>query len=186
MVGIITPFPCVRIFCLYTGISVAFIYVWHCTLFGSMLAYAGQAEAKNRHGFIPCVTATPVSQAKDRNWLYRAFMTGGVNPADPHNPADNREHAGMAFFRDRFGPVLNKNWVKCVVLTLFAGYIAVACWGVTNIKEGLEKRNTANYDSYSVQFYDMDDKYVRACVRNKHRMLAAYLLNFSRSGSCAT
>ena len=34
-------------------------------------------------------------------------------------------------------------------------------WGVTEIREGLEKRNTANYDSYSVQYYDMDDLYFK-------------------------
>ncbi len=27
------------------------------------------------------------------------------------------------------------------------------------IKEGLEKRNTVNYDSYSIGFYDAEDKY---------------------------
>ena len=47
---------------------------------------------------------------------------------------------------------------KVLVLTFFCAYIGVACWGVTSIREGLEKRNTANYDSYSVEFYDMDDK----------------------------
>lgn len=161
MVGAITPFPCVRIFCLYTGISVAFIYVWHCTLFGAMLAYSGYAEAKNKHGLFPCVTATPRSLAKDRGFLYRLFLVGGINPDDPQNPEDNREHAGMVFFRDRVGPVLNKTWVKVLVLTFFCAYIGGACWGVTNIREGLEKRNTANYDSYSVEFYDMDDKYFK-------------------------
>ena len=32
---------------------------------------------------------------------------------------------------------------------------------MTEIQEGLEKRNTANYDSYSVQYYDMDDAYFK-------------------------
>ena len=32
-VGVITPFPCVKIFCVYTGTSVAFTYVWHVTFF---------------------------------------------------------------------------------------------------------------------------------------------------------
>jgi predicted RND superfamily exporter protein len=161
MAGAITPFPCVRIFCLYSGISVAFIYVWHCTLFGAMLAYSGYNEAKNRNGLVPCVTATPRSLAKDRNWAYRLFCAGGINREDPHNPEDNREHAGMVFFRDTFGPVLNKTWVKCLVLLAFGIYIVIACWGVTNIKEGLEKRNTANYDSYSVKYYDMEDRFFK-------------------------
>ena len=35
--GVITPFPCVRIFCIYTGTAVAFIYVWQLTFFGACL-----------------------------------------------------------------------------------------------------------------------------------------------------
>ena len=84
--GVITPFPCVRIFCLYCGTAVAFIYVWHITFFGACLALAGYAEQRNLHGLVPCLTATPKSLATNRNWAFRAFMTGGVNPADPYNP----------------------------------------------------------------------------------------------------
>ena len=40
--GAITPFPCVRIFCIYTGIAVMFIYVWQLTFFGACLAIAGR------------------------------------------------------------------------------------------------------------------------------------------------
>ena len=51
--------------------------------------------------------------------------------------------------------------MKAIVLVVFAAYLFVASWGITNIKEGLEKRNTANYDSYSVKYYDMDDLYFK-------------------------
>ena len=37
----------------------------------------------------------------------------------------------------------------------------VAIYGFTNIKEGLDKKNTANYDSYSIKYYDMDDTYFK-------------------------
>ena len=54
--------PFVLILCLSIyNLQVAFIYVWHCTLFGAMLAYSGYHEAKNKHGLFPCVTATPRS-----------------------------------------------------------------------------------------------------------------------------
>ena len=139
----------------------AFTYVWHLTLFGGILALAGRAEAKNKHGFIFCREVTPRSLAQNRSWLYRTLMTGGINPADPHNPIDNQEHVGMAFFRDKFGHMLNLGWVKACVLIFFTAYLIGGIWGVTQIKEGLEKRNTANHDSYSVQYYDMDDKYFK-------------------------
>ncbi|XP_040572287.1 patched domain-containing protein 3 isoform X2 [Lepeophtheirus salmonis] len=160
MAGVVTPFPCVRIFCLYTGISVAFIYFWHLTLFGAILAVSGRAEKNNLHGMF-CIKVIPKSLAVNKSWLTRTFMTGGTNPKDPHNPDDNKDHAGMVFFRDNMGRLLSRTWFKSLVLLLFGAYIVVACWGVTNIEEGLEKQNMANYDSYSVKYYSMDDSYFR-------------------------
>lgn len=61
MAGVLTPFPCVKIFCIYSGVSVAFIYVWHVTLFAAFMAISGYAEEKNRHGLF-CVKVTPKSQ----------------------------------------------------------------------------------------------------------------------------
>ena len=158
--GVITPFPCVRIFCIYTGTAVGFIYVWQLTFFGACLALSGYAEKKNLHGMV-CLPTTPKSQASNRNWLYRVFCTGGINPADPYNPKDNRDHAGMVFMRDKLGYALSLKWVKSIVLIIFTTYIVVAIWGITNVNEGLEKRNTVNFDSYSIKFYDMDDKYYK-------------------------
>ena len=86
-------------------------------------------------------------------------MTGGINPADPYNPLDNKEHAGMVFLRDKLGSFLSLKWVKSLVLVIFSSYIVVAVWGITNIKEGLDLRNTVKYDSYSIEFYNTDDQY---------------------------
>jgi len=99
MCGVITPFPCVRIFCLYTGISIAFIYIWHITLFAGIMALAGRAEKNNRHGLFMCYKVTPKSLSQDRSWLHRTFLTGGIDPSDPDNPKDNEDHVIMVFFR---------------------------------------------------------------------------------------
>ena len=103
------------------------------------------------------MTETPASQAKTELVL-PGLHAGRGNPTDPYNPGNNREHAGMAFFHDRFDPGLSKNWVECIVSTLAASYIAVTRWGMTNIKKRLEKRITTNYDPCSVQYQDMDDE----------------------------
>jgi len=161
MAGVITPFPCVRIFCIYTGIAVAFIYVWQLTFFGAFLALSGYSEKNNKHGMVPCYRATPKSQATHHNWLFKAFCTGGINPSDPYNPVDNKDHAGMVFLRDKLGYALNLKWVKSIVLIVFTAYLVVAVWGISNLKEGLEKRNTVNGDSYVIAYYDMDDKYYK-------------------------
>ena len=63
------------------------------------MALAGRAEKDNRHGLMACFKVTPKSLAQGKSWLYRIFMTGGINPADPNNPMDNEDHVIMVFFR---------------------------------------------------------------------------------------
>ena len=96
-----------------------------------------------------------------RNWLYRVFCSGGINSEDPWNPRDNKENGMMAFFRDRVGTWLNKSTSKALVLMVFLVYLGFASWGVTNLKEGLQKRRLSRFDSYSVDYYDAEDKYFR-------------------------
>ena len=57
------------------------------------------------------------------------------------------------------GYALSLKWVKSIVLMMFTAYLVVAIWGITSLKEGLEKRNTVIFDSYSIPFFDADDKY---------------------------
>nr|CAD7195522.1 unnamed protein product [Timema douglasi] len=93
--------------------------------------------------------------------MYRIFCSGGVDPDDPNNPLDNPEHGLMAFFRDSVADVLNKWPVKVLVIAVFAVYLAGAGYGVTKMKEGLERRKLSRADSYSVEFYDREDFYFR-------------------------
>ena len=94
-------------------------------------------------------------------FLYNVFCSGGINEDDPLNEKDNRENAIMAFFRDHFAVALNKTYVKILVLWLFLGYLFVSGWAVSNLQEGLERKRLSRYDSYSVTFYNMEDKYFR-------------------------
>lgn len=112
------------------------------------------------------------------------FCVGGINPEDPHNPIDNVDNGVMVFFRDYVGAALNKVGVKMAVLFLFLSYLvssrthktdktlpdiewtstsfqAVSGWGVSLVKEGLERKNLARFDSYSVQFYEIEDGFFR-------------------------
>ncbi|XP_071446511.1 patched domain-containing protein 3-like isoform X1 [Hetaerina americana] len=159
-IGIISPFPSVQIFCIYTGFAVGFTFLWHVTFFSACVAIFGYAEKKNLHS-VTCVKVLPVSQADHRSWLYRMLCTGGHNPEDPHNPRDNVEHSVMVFFREKVAWMLNKPFIKVLVVIVFAGYLAGACYGITNIKEGLERRKLSRTDSYSIDFYDREDFYFR-------------------------
>ncbi len=142
-------------------------------------ALTGRLEEKNKHGAVPCVEVTPRSSSSGLGVFRRLFCTGGIDPADPHHPDDNKDHPGMVFFRDKVGVALTKPWVKAIVLLLYGVYIVAACWGVTNIREGLEKRNTANYDSYSVKYYDLEDEYFKEYAFTISVVFAGEKLDFS-------
>ena len=77
------------------------------------------------------------------------------------NPKDNRENGIMVFFRDKLGPILNNGWTKFLVMLIFLGYLGISSWGVSQLREGLERRKLSRYDSYSVAYYDTDDRYFR-------------------------
>ncbi|XP_023215985.1 patched domain-containing protein 3-like [Centruroides sculpturatus] len=159
-IGIATPFPSVRIFCTYTAMATFFTYLYHVTFFGGCMAISGFAEKRNLHA-MACIPILPLSQAKDRNYFFRIFCTGGVNPDDPDNPDDNKEHLLMRFFRDTVGKTLSLIPVKILVIILFVGYVAVGIWGCSQLKEGLERSKLSRTDSYSVTYYKYEDTYFR-------------------------
>lgn len=67
----------------------------------------------------------------------------------------------MKFFRDQIATIINKGWVKALIILIFAGYLGGACYGLTMIKEGLERRKLSKADSYSVKFFDLEDDFYR-------------------------
>jgi hypothetical protein len=89
------------------------------------------------------------------------FCSGGINPADPWHPADNKENGAMRFFRDVVGRGLNRPAAKAAVLVAFAAYLAAAAWGITQLQEGLETKRLSRFDSYSVAYYETEEKYFR-------------------------
>ena len=151
-----------RIFCIYTAVSVLVTYVFHICFFGACMAYFGHAEEKGLHG-LTCVPIMPksVAQRQGRSWLYMTFCTGGRDPADPGHPLDNQEHSVMIFFRDVLAAALNKTIVKILVIAVFLIYLAFGIYGCTLVKEGLDRRKLSRDDSYSVVYYDLEDRYFR-------------------------
>ncbi|GBP38539.1 Patched domain-containing protein 3 [Eumeta japonica] len=161
-IGIFSPFPSVQIFCMYSGLAVCFTFVWHLTFFSGCVAVSGYREKENRHT-ITFLKVLPESRARkeEKSWLYRVMCSGGIDRADPDNPIDNKEHCIMAFFRDTMATWLNKGIIKGFILVVFLAYLLGAGYGVTTLKEGLERRKLSRVDSYSVEFFDREDLYYR-------------------------
>ena len=67
----------------------------------------------------------------------------------------------MAFFGDVIGKNLNRVFIKALVLAIFAFYLVISLYGVTQVREGLERKKLARFDSYSVDFYALEDNFFR-------------------------
>lgn len=84
-----------------------------------------------------------------------------MDPDDVNNPIDNPEHGCMSWFRDYLAWALNQPLVKLLVILVFSLYLAGAVYGLTTIKEGLDRRKLSKEDSYSITFYNREDDYYR-------------------------
>jgi hypothetical protein len=67
----------------------------------------------------------------------------------------------MIFFRDVLAEALNKSSVKFLVILVFLIYLAFGIYGCTLVKEGLDRRKLSRDDSYSVVYYDLEDRFFR-------------------------
>lgn len=159
-IGILSPFPSVQIFCIYSGFAVVFTFLFHLTFFSGCVAISGYCEQKNLHSVV-CCKVEPLSKSGNRSWLYRMLCTGGIDPDDPYNPIDNPEHGCMTWFRDYLAAALNCRPVKAVVIVVFICYLLGGMYGLTTLKEGLDRRKLSKEDSYSIAFYDRQDIYFR-------------------------
>ncbi|XP_071966028.1 patched domain-containing protein 3-like [Antedon mediterranea] len=149
-VGCTSVFPGVAYFCVYNAVSIVFVYIYVLTFFLSCMVITGRREAGNKH----CITwkrVVPVDEAPSSR--YRLFCAGG--PSKTVESSDS-SHIMMAFFRDYFGPIMGKPWIKMATLLVYAMYVGVSTWGVTQLKQGLDLRDAVLKDSYLIPFQDIE------------------------------
>ncbi|XP_059828012.1 patched domain-containing protein 3-like isoform X1 [Hypanus sabinus] len=148
-IGIMTPFRSVQSFCVYTGTTVLFCFIYNITFFGAVLALNGRREASNRHWLtFRKVDKTPKPGGST---LTTMCCVGGAY--DPKTGTES-EHPIYYFMKEYYGPFLTNGWTKAAVVFLYLGYLAASIYGCLQIKEGIDLRNLAVDDSYVIPFYD--------------------------------
>ncbi|XP_023933054.1 patched domain-containing protein 3 [Lingula anatina] len=161
VVGSITFYPSVRIFCLYAGVALVFHYCYQITFFGACMAWIGRREKANRHCITLC-KVIPEADADHKSKAYRIFCAGGTpESVEIKKKKELNKHHIMIFFRDCAGPFLSKRPVKFVVIGIYLAYLAVALFGCTRVREGIELRNMPADDSYAVTFYELETEYFK-------------------------
>ncbi|XP_075067575.1 patched domain-containing protein 3-like [Mixophyes fleayi] len=153
-IGIMTHFPSVQSFCIYTGTALAFCYIYCITFFGAVLALNGKHENDNRHWLI-CMKLNDKKKNK-RCSLYNACCAGGS--FDTSRDTET-EHPITVFFYKYYGPLLTNPWVKLSAFALYLVYLSASIYGCVQIQYGIDIRNLANANSSLTHFYNIEALY---------------------------
>ncbi|XP_066530217.1 patched domain-containing protein 3-like [Hoplias malabaricus] len=150
-IGLMSTFPSVQSFCVYTGTAILFCFIYNITFFGAFLALNGRRERSNRH-WLTCMTVEHPKPNTEKN----ICTVGGAY--DPITEAEE-EMPINSFFKTHYGPFLTKSWTKVFVLLMYAAYLAASIYGCIQMKEGIDLKNLAPDNSYVGKYYDEEDKY---------------------------
>ncbi|XP_008141904.2 patched domain-containing protein 3 [Eptesicus fuscus] len=149
--GIMTSFRSIQYFCIYTGTTLFFCYLYNITCFGAVMALDGKRE-------VACLRwlKKPDAANEKCSSLKRCCCL----PFD--SLPDEQEadiHPMNLFFRDYFGPFLTNNKTKFFVVLLYLLYLISSIWGCFKVQEGLDLRNLASDDSYITPYFDVEEDY---------------------------
>ncbi|KAM4605951.1 patched domain-containing protein 3-like [Polymixia lowei] len=152
--GLMSDFPSVQYFCLYTSTAVIFCYVYNITFFGAFLALNGRREEQNGH-WLTCANVPSESPA-GRSKGYSVCCVGG--DYDKQTGTEKVQPINH-FFKSYYGPLLTKPWAKAIVILIYAGYLAGGIYGCLHVRQGIDLQDLAADDSYVIKYYDDDRQY---------------------------
>uniref|UniRef100_A0A1A8IRG0 Patched domain-containing protein 3 n=2 Tax=Nothobranchius kuhntae TaxID=321403 RepID=A0A1A8IRG0_NOTKU len=150
-IGVMSDFPSVQSFCLYTATSIAFCYVYTITFLGAFMALNGRREEGNRH-WLTCMKV-PSVKTSTQTVMYKLCCVGGQY--DQSTGAEKKQRASN-FFMEYYGPFLTKPWVKVMVMFIYFLYLASSIFGCFHIQQGIELYDLAADNSHVTKFIRKD------------------------------
>ncbi|XP_006139836.1 patched domain-containing protein 3 [Tupaia chinensis] len=149
--GIMSSFRSIQYFCIYTGTTLLFCYVYNITCFGAFMALDGKRE-------VICLrwlkkTETPEQQSSSLKKF--CCFPFGFEPEEH----EAHIHPMNVFFRDYFGPFLTSTESKFFVVLIYILYIILSIYGCLQVQEGLDLRNLASDDSYIRPYFNVEEDY---------------------------
>ncbi|XP_023235788.1 patched domain-containing protein 3-like isoform X1 [Centruroides sculpturatus] len=138
-IGMMAPFPFIRIFSYYTATCIMFNFIYQITFFGGLLALSGYREAKNvRSGkFVRCEQSDEY----------------------PEQNNNNEKEFIMVLFRDILGNTLSNPLMKIIIIVIYIINLSFGIWGTFYIEEGIKYENLFPEDSLITQAINNNFKY---------------------------
>ncbi|EPQ03374.1 Patched domain-containing protein 3 [Myotis brandtii] len=147
--GIMTSFRSIQYFCIYTGTTLFFCYLYTITCFGAVLALDGKRE-------VACLRWLKKPDMADKKcYSLKRCCCLPFDSLPDELEADI--HPMNLFFRDHFGPFLTSTKTKFFVVLLYISYLISSIYGCFQVQEGLDLRNLASDDSYITPYFDVEE-----------------------------
>jgi len=170
-IAIMAPYPFSKIFCLYTGLSLVFVFLWHITFFAAWLALSGHLEKSGRSG----LTFRKV-QEEDRHQQCLCHRIESYKVNNSHTAAEKQKKRKeqKENIVGLLGSLLSSGGFRVTIMFLYVGYVCISIYGIQNTKVEFDKTKLINYDSSLKEFVDVEDR----LFRDK-----SYLINVIVSGN---
>ncbi|XP_023225666.1 patched domain-containing protein 3-like [Centruroides sculpturatus] len=124
-IGLLTAFPLIRLFCIYSATCIFFTFLYQVTFFGGCMALSGYNEEKSLQNL--------------------KFTASLENTSTLHESL--KEEPIMKFFRDKLGTFISNPISKMIIITLYFLNLSFGIWGAYSIRNGLDLKILYQEDS---------------------------------------
>ncbi|XP_067131200.1 patched domain-containing protein 3-like [Centruroides vittatus] len=142
ILGVITPYRSIRIFSIYSAISVLFDYIYQIFFFGAVMAIDGYREKHNFHSLFLYHVRTDVTE-KNSSSIEKILKVLKKVKSLP----------------EKFGGFLSQTIIKLLVIFSFTCLIAGAIYNIYFIKQGMDYTNIFPFHSYGGKYMKMQYQY---------------------------
>eukprot|EP00079_Xenopus_tropicalis_P016418 XP_004915269.1 PREDICTED: Niemann-Pick C1 protein [Xenopus tropicalis] len=128
--GALSSMPAVRTFSLFAGMAVFLDFLLQITCFISLLSLDIRRQEKNRLDILCCVPGCKRNRGTDKpkSWLF-------------------------LFFKKLYAPVLMKDWIRPIVVSVFVGILSFSIAVVNKVEIGLDQSLSMPDDSYMLDYF---------------------------------
>ncbi|CAH2284946.1 Niemann-Pick C1 [Pelobates cultripes] len=135
--GALSTMPAVRTFSLFAGMAVFLDFLLQITCFVSLLGLDIRRQEKNRLDILCCVPGCKRDRGakKSESWVF-------------------------LFFKKLFSPLLMKDWVRPIVISVFVGILSFSIAVTNKVEIGLDQALSMPDDSYMLTYFHSLNKFL--------------------------
>ncbi|XP_023238553.1 patched domain-containing protein 3-like [Centruroides sculpturatus] len=142
ILGVITPYRNIRIFSIYSAISVLFDYIYQIFFFGAVMAIDGYREKQNFHSLLLYRVRTDETERNSTS-IEKILKIMKIAKSFP----------------EKLSAFLSQNFIKVLVIFSFTCLLTGAIYNINSIKQGLDYTDIFPFHSYAEKYTKMHYEY---------------------------